>query len=326
MNIQEAYKLLEVKENISDDDLKSQYKQLAKKYHPDIYKEDPSKFKNINEAYQLINDYRQHPEKHNSNPFAQGFWQNAVNIGFDIFGQTQKKKYRPPAKSINTEINITFHEAVQGCTKPLAYDRNTFCNTCNGDGTIHSKNGCLNCDGFGRKTVANNGIIFQTKCDQCQGKDIKSEDCKTCKATGSVPDKREGNIEIPAGITDGSILRLNGEGNFMSHPMFGNIHTDVLIKINVANYKGFAIRDNDVVSDLNISLLEALQGVDKEIETVYGNKNITIQPKTKHRDTIKIPNAGVKGTPGYHIINLQISYPDDIVPLVKVLNDISNSV
>jgi molecular chaperone DnaJ len=177
MTPQEAYKILDVSQDISDDDLKKKWKNLAKDYHPDLYKEDPNKFKQINEAYQLVKDYRANPNKYQPN-MQGGFWNTVVDLGDiffnnggDFFNNGGDDEDRlPPPKHIKITVEISFQESVLGCTKEVAYDRNLKCTLCQGSGGKKLGNGCDQCDGFGRKTINNKGMIFQTSCAKCFGK------------------------------------------------------------------------------------------------------------------------------------------------------------
>lgn len=332
MTPQEAYKFLEVPSNLSDDELKQKYKELAKKYHPDIFKEDPDKFKKINEAYQLVTDYRAHPEKYEPRMTqGGGFWNNVVDLGDiffgggDFFRNTQDEE-RIPQVHIKVPLEITFHESVMGCTKEISYNRNVKCSLCQGAGSKHTGNGCDSCDGFGRVTVNNKGMIFQTSCFKCSGKNTKKTKCVACSGKKVLNDKRTGMVNVPAGSIDNETLRLVGEGNYAGRHIMGDSFTDVFIQLKVAPYSGMTLKDKkNVHSMLTISLLEALEGITKEVETIYGNKEITIKAQSRHNEKIEIANCGVQNANGSHIIELNVEYPTDITTLVGVLKDASNN-
>lgn len=327
-NIQEAYKMLGVSEDISDDELKIKYKELARKFHPDIFKDDPDKFKKINESYQLVQDYRQNPNKYTSKPPV-GFWNNVVDLGSIFFNGnfSQDEDEHLNRKPIKIDIRITFHEAVQGCSKEISYNRNIKCSTCKGEGYKSIGNNCDKCDGFGRTTSRHGNAIFQSACIKCRGKGIKREDCQTCYNKKTVSDARTGNINIPAGSQDQDVLRLADAGNYIGRHMFGDAHSDVHIYLIVEKYKNFSLQEQNVVSELTISLVEALEGCSKEIETVYGIKEINILPKSKHSDQIKISECGVKDTDGLHIVKLNVEYPEHVTQLIEVMkNGVSNTV
>ncbi len=327
MDIKEAYATLEVSSDISDDELKKKYKELARTYHPDLYKGDDNKFKQINAAYQLIIDYKNHPEKYNPKMQGGGFWNNVVDLGEiffnggDFFRNVADDADRiPTPKHVEVVMNISFHECILGCTKEIVYDRNLKCSLCQGVGVKKTGNGCDKCDGFGRKTISNKGMIFQTSCDKCFGKNTKKDKCAACSGKKVLNEKRTGKINIPPGSDNNEILRLAGEGNFAGRHMLGDSYTDVMIHIKVEPYKNMLLKDKkNVYSELNISLLEALEGSTKEIETIYGNKEIILKPKSRHSDQIYIPDCGVKDTKGTHIVQLNVEYPNDISELINAL-------
>lgn len=313
MNIQEAYKLLEIPESISDEELKSVYKKLARKYHPDIYKEDPNKLKFINEAYQFIIDHRANPPRQQ-----QGF--DFSNLG-DLFGFGQQRQAQSFVTHIDLPITISFHEAVLGCSKEINYKRNKKCPDCSGAGFKSEPNGCKACDGFGRISSANRGMVMQSTCSQCYAKGIKRNKCAPCEGKSVVTEERKGNIHIPPGHTN---LCLAGQGHFVGNNFFGSTNTDVLITVSIQPYKDFSIIGQDVHSSLDLSLLEVLEGCEKEIETIHGNKKIKINSKSKNSEKIKIQECGLKNTNGQHIVKLKVSYPEDISSLVSQLKNVEN--
>lgn len=333
MTPQEAYKFLDVSDSISDDELKTKYKELARKYHPDVFKEDPEKFKKINEAYQLVTDFRTNPNKYP--PKIQnggGFWGSIVDLG-DIFfnggdffrNASDEEDNLPTISHIKITLNISFQESILGCIKDVAYNRNLKCSLCQGAGSKKTGNGCDKCDGFGRRTINNTGMIFQTSCDKCFGKNTKKDICAACFGKRFLNDKRAGQINVPPGTANDETLRLVGEGNYAGRHLMGDNYTDVFVHIKVEPYKKMLLKDKkDVYSEINISLLEALEGVTKEVETLYGDKEIIIKPQSKHSDRINIPKCGVKNTDGVHIIQLNVDYPTDITTLVGVLKDAGN--
>lgn len=327
MKIEEAYKILEVSGDISDEELKKIYKDLARKYHPDRFKDDPNKFKVINEAYQLIVDYRANPEKYEPKmqPGA-GFWGNISNIGDIFFGggftHHDEDDVRVPHQHIKLNLTISFHQSILGCQKEIQYQRAIKCSLCQGIGHKKTGNGCDKCDGFGRVTTNNRGMIFQSGCAKCHGQGVKKNKCDKCNGQKTLNEERVGNINIPAGSKNAETLRLIGEGNFAGRHMLGEAYTDVYVELKVEPYKNLSIQDQNVCSELTLSLLDALTGTTKEIETVYGNREIIIPGKSKHTDQIKIPQCGVKGSTGSHIVKLNIEYPEDVTKLIGVLQDV----
>jgi molecular chaperone DnaJ len=154
----------------------------------------------------------------------------------------------------------------------------------------------------------------------------KTDKCVACSGKKVLNEKREGKINIPAGSINNETLRLGGEGNYAGRHIMGDNYTDVFVHIKVIPYKNMTLKNKkDVHSELNISLLEALEGTTKEVETLYGNKEITIKPQSKHSDQISISKCGVTNTNGAHIIQLNVEYPADITTLVGVLKNAGNN-
>ncbi len=327
MDIQSAYKTLEVSPNISDDELKKKYKELAKKYHPDVSK-DPETFKKINESYQLIKDYRENPHKYEPKINIPQSWGNIDSIfsNFVDFGVNNwtNQKY---VSDITLNLTIDFKKSITGFDHEVVYDRNVVCVNCQGNGFIRIKNDCTNCDGFGRVSINNRGMIIQSICGKCRGKNVNQNDCNDCNSEGTIKEKRTGQVHIPAGIKNNSVLRVNGAGNFAGQGPWGDSYTDLLINVKVSKHETMKLVNQDVHSKLKLTLLEAIEGSDKDVETVYGVKKITIPPKSRNADQIKIPKCGVQNTNGMHVINLDVVYPDDISGIIEVLkNGVSNSV
>jgi molecular chaperone DnaJ len=330
MNISEAYKLLEINQNCSDDELKAQYKNLDKLYHPDIYKTDPNKFKEINAAYQMICDHRENP--HKNNPFAGGRSPfTTVNIS-DIFSQfgfdqdnSAQFNHRPPI----VDIRLSFKESVIGATKKINFKRYTKCNDCGGKGLDRKKNGCDQCDGFGRVIKVQGPMHFSSSCTKCYGKNVKTSKCGHCAGKGCLSVDMEENINIPPGIHDGIQLRAPTIGHFVGNNPFGGDqygHVDIRVKVDKDNF--LILEDRDVILNIKISLLDVLTGVEKEVNTINGFERIKIKPLSKNKDEVIIKDGGVPAMPGHKAgvqrVILNVEYPTDPTNLIKALKEEMN--
>ncbi len=352
MNIREAIKIMEISsEKISKEELKSKYKELAKKYHPDVYKEDPNKFKTINEAYQFIQAFKDGKIQQNpfsgAGPFRKsgygGLQDFDISDLWDIINQQQSSTYSTHT-SVNTEyqydfwgvnnskerstrinhpepkinISLSFKESVIGCEKEICYERYIACNDCNGKTLKNIPNDCKECNGFGVISKTNGILTHQESCKSCFGKGVRQEKCKSC-TDGCNKTNFQAKVRIPPGVLDGNILRLQGVGNFNNN-IFGAFgYNNANIIISVEKHPKFKIENNDVVETMHISLLDAIKGKSIDVETVYSNLNINISPLTKNNDEIVIANCGVNNTGGSHRIKLKVDYPDDISSLVEFL-------
>lgn len=319
MDIKEAYKLLEVPEDISDDDLKKEYKKLAAKFHPDIHKSDPDKFKHINEAYQLIVDYRENPEKYNPRPHPFG---GASGVGIDFIGDlfgvhrhgggTQIK-----AEPIHLTTRISFKEHVLGTDKELQFRKNIRCDGCNGQGKRAVGNGCPACDGFGRVVKQQGNMVMQTGCARCQGKNVRQKDCDKCGNKGFL--QVDTNIKAHIPPANSGVLRMQGGGNYAGNNMFGQVYTDCFLTVEVAPEPGLTLVGADVVSTLKLSMLEALEGCEKKVKTIYDKRIVKVPAGSRNKEELRLEGCGVKTQNGVQRIVFDVSYPDNVSELAEYL-------
>ncbi len=290
MNFKEAWEILELPEGTDQGAIKKKYRELTKKFHPDVNKSPDAedKFKKINEAYKIVTTGK------NTEP---------------------RSQYIPTNIELNVEI--TFKESVLGLKKNFSYNRTILCNSCEGNGAKPKNNGCDRCHGKGVVVSKNANMIFTQTCPKCMGK-VEVEQCVACHGDGTVNTNTTILVTTPGGILDGSILRLGGRGNFVGAFMGMGQFTDVFVHVKVIPMEGLSIRNNDVISYLPLSLIEALTGCTKEINTINGSNTINVPPLSKNKDEIAIPNLGVSGM-GNHVTILQVSYPEDTDNLIKFL-------
>ena len=317
MNLKEAYSILELDSKASPEEAKKKYRELTKKYHPDVNKEADAegKFKKINEAYQVVSTGkgtdREEIRYHNRQP------QNPFNP-FDPFGR-QGRQPNIVAFHIELHTTISFKESVLGCRKDLKFIRQGKCPVCDGQGSSVLDNGCTKCKGKGTVTMQRGNMIFTSTCDQCHGR-VKMEECKSCSAGGVVDTEVSVSVNIPGGVIDGNVLRLGGMGNFAGSMMGMDQYTDAHLHINVTPETGLSLDGADVVSSVEISLLEALRGCSKSVKTVLGNKDIDIKPMSRNKEEVIISRMGVNRIGNQRVI-LDVKYPKDISKLIGVLDD-----
>jgi molecular chaperone DnaJ len=152
-------------------------------------------------------------------------------------------------------------------------------------------------------------------CWVCRGAGKERVACESCKGTGVTQSQTLTDIKIPPGVVDGQILRLPGGGDFIPELMSSE---DAHLKVTVIADDELKIQGTDVVSNISLSLLEALQGQTREVRTVLGNREIHIPPGSKHQEEIVIANHGV-GQVGNHLVKLEVSYPEDLTGLINFL-------
>lgn len=323
MNINEAYKILEVDETISDEDLKKTYRKLQFRYHPDKdnSKEAEEKSKQINAAYSYIKEYRENPSKfenhhvdYSESPFNDINQTFINNIMSDFFTFKQ-------AVPIKTFIKISFAESVLGCTKQITYNRNMPCNECNAQGVFKSENKCTQCDGQGFLfTKLKNNVKIKQNCSVCLTSGFNLIKCKDCNGTKVKQKNQILKVNIPAGVTSGQYVKLSNVGHFVNHSLNGSIYGQVLLQVDVEK-SDMKIEGSDVISTLSVSLFEALNGCSKEVNTVLGNQKIEIPALSKHKDIIELKKFGV-AKQGSHKFILDIFYPKDkIKEIIDILKE-----
>jgi len=321
MKKKEAYEILGLTESASTDEVKKAFKQKAKQLHPDVNK-DPNaeqNFKKANEAYQAIENNQFEDNQFVGSPFSNGFGINFSDFGFGLedilgFGGRKSKSRNFIIQDINLSETITFKESVLGCKKELKYKCDAMCNKCNGVGESIIDNGCKVCGGTGRTTKQQGNAFFTQTCKTCRGK-IQTKDCDICKSTGKINSERTISVSIKPGITDGTILRLAGIGNFID-PNIGN--SNVLLTVKVIEDKNLKLDGNDVITNINITLLEAIQGCAKEIFTIDGTKDIYIPALSKNKDEILLSALGVDRK-GKERVIVNVEYPKDTTKLIETL-------
>lgn len=315
----EAFAELELPETASQDECKKAFKRLAVKYHPDVNKDSgaETKFKRVNEAFQAIdsNNFSDNPVSFGGMPFGGGFGFN-INDLFDSFGfgqKSNKNRQSAPPKDIHVNQTITFKESVLGCKKDITYTCDIMCEKCHGDGDILVDNGCKICKGKGRISGQQGRMFFERPCNVCKGQ-VKHEACSTCSSHGKLPSERTITASIKPGITDGTVLRMAGVGNF-SAP-YGGGH--VFVSVKVISDPDLIINGEDVVTQVHISLLEALMGCKKEIKTIDGKQEIDIVAPFKNKDEVILPKLGISRTGNERVI-VHIDYPEQLDQLINVL-------
>lgn len=323
MNITEAYGILGVPESISDEDLKKAHRKLAAQHHPDTNKDpqSPEKAKQINAAYQYVKEYRENPPEAGS---PMDFFTHLRNQGFNVsdfisFSQTKTKP------DLIIPLEITFAEAVLGVEKEVSFNRDEACSACSGSGAL-STSACSYCQGRGfvveRKThkIGNREVqnIIQKPCSHCQGQGFSKIDCLQCSGRGDSSTLKKLKVKIPAGIQSGQVLRLQGAGHHVGH---GN-YAPSGIKVGVIPQENMSILGMDVISKIEITLLEALTGINKNVQTVLGPQLLQIPSKTRNGDRILLAHKGV-GLQGSHVFQIVVSYPSDVSKLITTLQELN---
>lgn len=313
------YELLGVEKTATAQEIKKAYRKLAMKYHPDRNpgdKEAEEKFKEINEAYEVLSDeekrkmYDQfgHDGVNGQGGFG-GFNQGDFG-GFggfeDIFGDifgfggSGGSRRRGPVRGadIRQRVRVTFEEAAKGVKKEIKVTRREECSECNGTGAKAgtSKKTCPNCHGAGTvRSVQRTpfGNIASTKtCPNCNGTgEIIETPCSKCKGTGSIRKTKTIEVDIPAGIDDGQMIKLSGQGEFGEA---GAPRGDLYIIVEVMPHELFTRDGYDIYIDMPITFVQAALGDEIEVPTLDGKVKYSIPEGTQTGTVFRLRDRGIK--------------------------------
>ncbi|MDP2090797.1 MAG: DnaJ C-terminal domain-containing protein [Candidatus Gracilibacteria bacterium] len=332
----DLYSILELDKSASKEDIKKAYRKLAMQYHPDRNAGDKAaeeKFKQINEAYSTLSDDTKRQQYDmfgkaggaSGNPFGGGFSGGVdVDLG-DIFesffgggfgGKSRKRSTNYAGEDIETTIKIDLKTSIYGGKEKIKFNKKETCVTCDGEGG-KGKTTCSKCNGRGQITYTTQsmfGTIQQTgTCDVCSGSgEVFSEVCSNCHGEKRKLVKKEIEIDIPAGIDDGMIIKITGEGN---NGVGTKQNGDLYVRFSVElEDKGLKRERVNLYYELEIDVIEAILGTKKEINIpVIGKRNIEIKAGTQADTIIKISNDGVKhidsDSKGDLFINLSLKIP-----------------
>ena len=342
MATKDYYNVLGIDKNASKDDIKKAFYKLAAKYHPDKKGGDEAKFKEINEAYQVLSDERKRKEYDTYGQTFNGQGPTGAGGGFggfggfnpndfqdmqfdfgdigDIFGdmfggsgQSRQKRGR----DISLEIDVPFTEAVFGTERNVLLSKINTCKTCTGTGAkVGTKMiTCTTCNGQGKvrdvkKTFMGNFQTVRT-CDICRGTGkVPEEKCHDCRGNGVVNSREEVNITIPAGISNGEMIRMTQMGEAVS----GGVTGDLYVKINVQPHKAWKREGNDLVYTHSIKLTDALLGVKHTVEGLDGAIEVDVPAGASTGEIFRVRGRGVphvheKNKRGDVLIKLSIVMP-----------------
>ena len=313
------YEVLGVDKSSDDNQIKKAYRQMAKKYHPDMNPGDAeaeAKFKEVNEAYAVLSD----PEKKQiydqyghdgldpSSGMGAGFGGfdgfGGVDLG-DIFGSffgggrgsSASRNAPRRGDDITYRITITFEEAAFGCTKELKYNRIEACGECNGTGAEKGKGieTCQRCKGSGTVTVTQRTMFgmmqSQKTCDSCKGRGkIIKNPCSNCRGTGNVKVSKKLDVNIPAGVDDGGRICLRGQGNTGIN---GGSYGDLYIIVSLKAHEIFEREGNDLFCDVPVSYADLVLGGEIEVPTLEGTVKYTIPEGTQTGTRFCLKGKGV---------------------------------
>ncbi len=326
MSKRDYYEVLGIDKNANDQEIKSAFRKLAKKYHPDLNpdnKEAEHKFKEINEAYEVLSNSEKksrydrfgHAGVNGAGAGAGGFGQQGFDDFGDIFGDifgdffgggfSSRGRRNGPKKGadIKIKLDIKFEEAAFGAEKEIKFRRTENCSACNGTGAKPgtSKEKCPKCHGSGELKYTQNtpfGQIVNVKtCDKCNGTgQIIKEPCSKCRGTGKIKKIKKINIKIPAGVDTGSVIPLRGEGEPGEK---GGPRGDLYVYINVLPHEIFEREGNTVICEFPISFVQAALGDELQVPTLDGKVKYSIPAGTQTGTVFRLRNKGIPNVRGH---------------------------
>lgn len=336
MNKRDYYEVLGVDKNASEADIKSAFRKLAKKYHPDVSKEENAaeKFKEAQEAYAILSDpqkrkqYDQFGHSAFNNNGSGGFsgfegfdFGNVSDIFDDLFegmgfstGRGRARNANSPKKGADVlhRMTIDFEEAVYGTKKDIKIDVEEECEECHGKGGFNSQT-CSECHGNGTITQEQRtmfgSFLTKTTCPYCKGTGTTFEkNCSSCHGRGKVTNHKTITITVPAGIDNDNRLRVAGKGGTGSN---GGPNGDLYIEFKVREHEFYKRADDDIYIELPLTITEATLGAKKEIPTLYGNVDLTIPSGTQNAEKMRLRGKGVQ--------NVNTKRKGDMYVITKVI-------
>lgn len=341
------YEVLGVEKGASDDEIKKAFRRKAVELHPDKEGGDEAKFKEVNEAYEVLKDgsKRQRYDQFGhagvggasgggggGDPFSgfNGFGGQSQNVNFDFgdmgglgdifgsfFGGGQQKRNRPTrGRDIEMSLELDFEEAIFGVETEVKLSLNDTCDHCKGNTTEpgYELKTCETCKGTGQEvrvaqTIFGN-IQQAVTCSKCKGRGkIPEKECTVCKGAGTQKKDKNVKIKVPAGIDDGATIRLREYGEATANGSKG----DLYVHIRVKPHKEFTREGELVLSKVHINMVDAALGVEIEVDTVDGPIKMKVPAGTQNGTDFKLSDHGVPSlrgsSRGAHIVTVNVDTP-----------------
>jgi molecular chaperone DnaJ len=327
------YKILQVKETASDDEIKKAYKKLAMQYHPDRNPNDKSaedKFKDINEAYEVLGDSKKRHNYDNYGSADTNGFQNMNDIFSSFFGNQQQQNQ---AEDAQIQVELTMEEMYHGCKKKVKTRLYHSCNSCNSTGSSDGKTTkCTTCNGQGKvQQQMGNGVFQQiviTTCPKCSGnKIIIQNPCKSCNGQGRTLVEKEIDIEAPRGIYGTAAIQMRNMGHSPKNAQ--GVKGNLIVQFLQKEHMLFHRTGDDLVYEKSISIIDLLCGGKINIPHFSGDIEYTINAGTPGGSIFRIKGKGFPNVnnPSYYgdIILILTAYmprlSDDKINSIKELSE-----
>ncbi len=351
MTKRDYYETLGVAKDASDDELKKAFRKAAVKHHPDKGG-DEAKFKEVNEAYEVLKDKQKRQrydqfghagvggngggQSGGGNPF-EGFGNQGFEFNFgdgglgDIFGQffgggQQQSRGPTRGRDVETQIQLNFEEAIFGIERELSFDMEDECSHCHGT-TVepgHELKTCPTCKGAGQQTRVMNTMFGPVQqavtCETCQGRGkVPEKACSVCQGRGTERRKQTVKLKVPAGIDDGATIRLKERGEAIANGPKGDLYVNIRVKA----HKHFTREGDLILSEQHISMIDAALGTEIDVVTVDGDVRMKIPAGTQSGTDFKLSSHGVphlrNDRRGAHIVSIIVDTPTKLSKKQKEL-------
>ena len=333
------YEILDALKSASDEELKKAYRKMAIQFHPDRNpgdKKAEEKFKECNEAYQVLSDpkkraqYDQYGHAGMGGAGFGGFEQGFGSAGFsdifdNIFGDIFGQQGGGTSAGIDLRYNleVEFEEAANGIEKKITFEKEFTCDTCMGSGAKAGTKPklCKGCNGTGQVRFNQGFFTLARTCAQCSGRGSHIEEhCSPCRGKGKIKKPHNITVKIPAGIDSEQRLRIKGEGE-INEP--GGRAGDLYVLIHVKEHPIFKREDEHLIIDLPITFSQAALGAEIEVPTLNGKTGLQIKAGTQPGETLRQKGKGIKrlNGSGYGdtFIRIQVEIPKQLSSKQKEL-------
>ena len=340
MSKRDYYEVLGVAKGASADEIKKAFRRAAVQHHPDKEGGSEEKFKEINEAYDVLKDAQKRQRydqfghagvggsgggggySGGGNPF-EGFNSQSFDFGDGLgdifnqfFGGGQRQQAPQRGRDVEVTLQLTFEEAIFGLETDIDLDMDDECPHCHGT-TVepgHDMKTCPTCQGAGQQTRVMNtmfGAIQQSVvCPTCNGRGkVPEKECTVCHGKGTQRKKQSIKLKVPAGIDDGSTIRLSGRGEAITDGKKGDLYVNIRVKA----HKHFTREGDIVLSEEHVGMIDAALGVEIDVETVDGVVRMKVPAGTQSGTDFKLSGHGVphvnSDRRGPHIVNIIVDTP-----------------
>ncbi|MDO8514103.1 MAG: molecular chaperone DnaJ [bacterium] len=338
------YDLLGIAKAANDEEIKSAFRKLAHKYHPDKKGGNEAKFKEVSEAYAVLSDKKKRAEYDTyGKTFAGGGPQQGGFGGFDfsnfsagggsafggqggqafefdlgdifgdVFGGGQSRAKR--GRDISIDIELSFRESIFGAERRVLLSKMSTCDVCSGTG---AKKGakmvtCTSCNGKGEIRESRNSFFgtftSSRACPRCSGRgEIPETPCESCRGEGIRKREEEIHVVVPAGVEDGEMIRMPGRGEAATGASAG----DLYVKLHIKRDAKFSREGNNLITSLPIKLTDALLGGEYRIATLDGEETVSVPSGVAHGEVIRVRGKGVphgRGNRGDLLVRIDIEFP-----------------